>query len=117
MLTVYFGLLECQIINGKGRDIIEFTSLKKMRELIERKFGSWDLSSSALPQDLNQMANWLLHQVLVYAFTNKDLTNQGIFATLLTDSAAYGNIFIKAVQMNPSYLLRYMVASFLLAQG
>jgi len=40
MLQVFWGLLACQILNGKGRDVVEHTSLKKMRELIEKKFGA-----------------------------------------------------------------------------
>jgi hypothetical protein len=34
MLQVFWGLLACQILNGKGRDVVEHTSLKKMRELL-----------------------------------------------------------------------------------
>lgn len=40
MLQVFWGLLACEILNGKGRDVVEHTSLKKMRELIEKKFGN-----------------------------------------------------------------------------
>ena len=39
MLQVFWGLLACEILNGKGRGVIENTSLKKMKELIEKKYG------------------------------------------------------------------------------
>ena len=39
VMQVFWGLLACQIINGKGRDALEHISLKKMRDLIENKFG------------------------------------------------------------------------------
>lgn len=42
MLQVFWGLLACEILNGKGRDVVEHTSLKKMKELIERKYGQWE---------------------------------------------------------------------------
>ena len=38
MLQVFWGLLACQILNNKGRDNVENTTLKKMRDLIEKKF-------------------------------------------------------------------------------
>lgn len=37
MLQVFWGLLACEILNGKGRDVVEHTTLKKMRDLIEKK--------------------------------------------------------------------------------
>ena len=63
------------------------------------------------------MACWILHYILVFSFTAKDLTNTGLFATLLTDQEHYGNIFLNLIQMRPGTLLRYMIVSFLLARG
>ena len=40
VLQVFWGLLACQIINGKGRDSLELTTLRKMREIIERKYSA-----------------------------------------------------------------------------
>lgn len=42
VLQVFWGLLSCQILNNKGRDNIENTTLRKMRELLERKYGATD---------------------------------------------------------------------------
>jgi hypothetical protein len=38
MLQVFWGLLACEILNGKGRDVVENTSLKRMKDLIEKKY-------------------------------------------------------------------------------
>jgi hypothetical protein len=51
MLQVFWGLLGCEILNGKGRDVVEHTSLKKMKELIEKRFGQWDSLISAGNQE------------------------------------------------------------------
>ena len=40
VLQVFWGLLACQILNGKGRDSLEMTTLRKMREIIERKYNT-----------------------------------------------------------------------------
>jgi hypothetical protein len=117
MLQVFWGLLACQILNGKGRDILENTSLMRMRVLIEERYGSWDLTSSFQGIEFTNVICMILHYVLVFSFTAKDLTNNGLFASLLTDSTLYGNVFLNAVQMRHSSLFKYMVASILLARG
>jgi len=45
------------------------------------------------------------------------LTNTGLFATILSNIQQYGNHFLNVVQMRSKGLLRYMIASFLLARG
>ena len=45
MLQVYWGLLACEILNGKGRDVVENTTLKKMRDLIEKRFDEGYIST------------------------------------------------------------------------
>ena len=116
MLQVFWGLLACEILNGKGRDVVEHTSLKKMRELIEKKFGP-ESSSVIVSQEHTQMISWMLHWLLVYSFTAKDLTNAGLFATIIANTQAYGHHFLNVIQMRSQSLLRYMIASFLLARG
>jgi len=37
---------------------------------------------------------WLLHWILVYSFTTK---NEGLFASLLTDRANYGQTFLNII--------------------
>ena len=51
MLQVFWGLLACEILNGKGRDVVEHTSLKKMKELIEKKYGVYESMSTTSSQD------------------------------------------------------------------
>ena len=117
MLQVFWGLLACEILNGKGRDVVEHTSLKKMKELIEKKYGVYESMSNTSSQDYTQTVCWMLHWLLIYSFTAKDLTNTGLFATILTDHAHYGNLFLNVVQLKSESLTRYMIASFLLANG
>ena len=47
MIQVFWGLLACEILNGKGRDVVEHTSLKKMKELIEKKYGQHESLTSS----------------------------------------------------------------------
>jgi hypothetical protein len=51
MLQVFWGLLACEILNGKGRDVVEHTSLKKMKELIEKKYGANETMSTTSSQE------------------------------------------------------------------
>ncbi len=39
VLQVFWGLLACEILNGKDRDVVENTSLKRIKDLIDKKFG------------------------------------------------------------------------------
>ena len=117
VLQVFWGLLACQIINGKGRDSLELTSLRKMRELIERKYGAEGIKQLGPSQEHLQTITWMLHWLLVYSFTSRDLTNTGLFATLLADHHQYGTHFLNAVEMRPEILSKYMITSFLLARG
>lgn len=116
MLQVFWGLLACEILNGKGRDVVEHTSLKKMRELIERKYSNADANSFA-SHDHTQSIAWMLHWLLIYSFTAKDLTNSGLFATILADQNMYGSRFMHLVQMRSDVFSKYAIVSFLLARG
>lgn len=59
----------------------------------------------------------MLHWLLVYSFTSRDLTNTGLFASLLADHDQHGKHFLNAVEMRPEQLSKYMITSFLLARG
>ena len=117
MLQVFWGLLACEILNGKGRDVVEHTSLKKMKELIEKKYGIHESLISSGSQEYTQTVCWMLHWLLIYSFTAKDLTNTGLFATILSDNHLYSNLFLNVIQLRSASLSRYMIASFLLAKG
>lgn len=54
---------------------------------------------------------WLLHQILVYSFTNN---YTALFVDILTNRAVYGTVFLNIIQIKSQYLLRYMIASLLL---
>lgn len=97
VFQVFWGLLACEILNDKDRDVVEHTSLKKMRAIIERKYGADGIRSSSNSQEHIETATWLLHWLLVYSFTNNDLTNGGLFATILTDTSLYGSHFLNIV--------------------
>lgn len=112
MIQVFWGLLACEILNGKGRDIVEHTSLRRMRDLIEKKNSEGFIED----QEHTQTYAWLLHWLLTYSFTSKDLTNTGLFATILADPV-YGTSFLDIVQMKADQLSRFMIVSFLLARG
>jgi len=71
MLQVFWGLLACQILNNKGRDNVENTTLRRMRDLIEKKYNEGNIGF----QEYNQLYSWILHWLLVYSFTAKDLSN------------------------------------------
>lgn len=58
-----------------------------------------------------------MHWLLIYSFTAKDLTNNGLFATILTDHQTYSNLFLNVIQLRSASLSRYMISSFLLARG
>ena len=114
MLQVFWGLLACQILNNKGRDNVENTTLKKMRDLIEKKAQDGTISDV----EHVQLYTWILHWLLVYSFTAKDLSNQGIFATILTQEInGTKSKFLEIIQMKSKSLLKYMIASFILARG
>lgn len=57
---------------------------------------------------------WILHQVLVYSFTQK---NTDLFADILTDKAVYGSAFLNIIQIKSQHLLRHFIASLLLSKN
>lgn len=88
-----------------------------MKELIEKKYGVNEFMSTSSSQEYTQTVCWMLHWLLIYSFTAEDLTNTGLFATILSDHGLYGNLFLNVVQLRSESLTRYMIASFLLANG
>ena len=109
--------MACEILNGKERDVVENTSLKKIKDIIEKKFGYENIKNQNSSQEHIQIITCLLHWLLVYSFTCDDLTNTGLFATILADNQIYGTNFLSIVQMKSNYLLKYMITSFLLSRG
>ena len=63
-----------------------------MNGIIERRYQEEKIGQ----QEHTQLLTWLLHWILVYSFTNKDLSNNGLFATVL---AEYGQNLVGVVKM------------------
>jgi hypothetical protein len=61
---------------------------------------------------MNQRA-FLIHQILIYSFTNKDQCPE-FFTELIINKTAQGQLFLNIVQIKCQYLLRYLIASILL---
>jgi len=88
VMQVFWGLLSCEILNRKSRELIELTTLRKLKEFIRSKLSD-DVMAS------HQSYSWLLHMVLVYTFTQDKKDNQsgiynGLFSTLLADRSNFG---------------------------
>jgi len=45
MLQVFWGLLACQILNNKGRDNVENTTLKRMKDLIDKRYNEGNIGT------------------------------------------------------------------------
>jgi hypothetical protein len=59
-----------------------------------------------------------LHWLLVYSFTAGDLTNTGLFATIIADPKKdHGSYYLNVIEMKPDSLSQYMFAALLLSRG
>lgn len=106
---MFWGLLACEILNGKGRDVVENTTVKKLRDLIEKKHADGSIND----QQFSQYSAWLIHWLMVYCFTSKTMTNTCLLASLLSETGNH-NCMQNVVQMKAGVLSRYMIASFIL---
>ena len=66
MLQIFWGLLSCEILLQREKDTLEFTSLKKMKDFIEKLLSE---QVHSYQENMNHKA-WIIHQVLIYSFTN-----------------------------------------------
>lgn len=103
---VLWGLLACQVVTGKSREVVETTTVRKLKETIKIR-----LAESPM-QMLHQTA-WLLHWSLVYSFTSEN--SNGLFATLIGEKTS--DAYLNVIQIRCPNLKRYMIASFLLARA
>ena len=59
-----------------------------------------------------------MHWLLVYSFTAGDLTNTGLFATIIADPKKdHGSYYLNVIEMKPDSLSQYMFAALLLSRG
>lgn len=82
---MYWGLLACQIITGKSREVVEMSTVRKLKETLKIR-----LSES--PMQMLHQTSWLLHWVIVYSFTAEG--SNGLLATLLSEKTSdpYHNV-------------------------
>ena len=84
-----------------------------MKEFIEKNLQD---QVHTYQDNMNQKA-WVLHQILVYSFTN-DLNRKvqpeqqtqpatDLFAEVLVDRVVYGQVFLNILQIKCQNLLRY----------
>jgi hypothetical protein len=90
---VFWGLLACEILNGKGRDVVENTTVKKMRDMIEKRYTAGSINDT----QFTQYMCWLLHWLLMYSFTSKEMSNTALFATILSDLSVNSQNFLQIV--------------------
>ncbi|CDW72405.1 UNKNOWN [Stylonychia lemnae] len=107
VLQVFWGLLSSEILLQREKQTVENTTLRKLKEFIEK------LQQEQVHSYQESMSHkaWLLHQILVYSFSNN---YTDLFADILTNRAVYGTVFLNIIQIKSQYLLRYLVASLLL---
>lgn len=56
---------------------------------------------------------WLIHQILVYSYTN---SCPELLADIVSNKSSFGHSLINIVQIKCQYLLRYLIASFLITR-
>lgn len=105
---VFWGLLACEIVNQKSREVTELTTVRKIKDILKSR-----LSES--PMQMLHQTSWLLHWCLVFSFTAE--RSNGLFAALLADKPNFGDAYLNVVQLRCPHLMRHMVASFLLGRS
>lgn len=79
-----------------------------MKDLINQRYNDDKITE----YQFIQMNTWLVHWILVYSFTNKDVQNNSLFATVLQNK-----IFFNVVLMKMNSLTKYMIASAIISRG
>ena len=118
VLQIFWGLLQCEILLNREKDTLEFTTLNKMKQFIEKLHAD---QVNSYQETVNQKA-WVIHQVMVYSFTSKQPNAVSLFAQLFTDrtllpdkSTTIGQSYLNVVQVKCQYMLRYLIASLLMS--
>lgn len=112
LLQIFWGLLSCEILLQREKETLEFTTLKKMKEFIEKLLTD---QVHSYQENMNHKA-WILHQVLVYSFTNTSKGNSvSLFGQILADKSPLGQGHLNILQIKCQYLIRYLVSSLLLS--
>lgn len=113
ILQIFWGLLSTEILLQRDKETLELTSLRKMKEFIEKLMESQYLT---LQESMNQKA-WIVHQILLYSFTSTSTKSSciGLFGSLLADKSAVGQSYLNILQVRCHHLLRYLITSLLLS--
>jgi hypothetical protein len=94
---VFWGLLACEILNQKSREVTELTTVRKIKDIIKTLY-------SESPMQLLHHSSWLLHWCLVFSFTAEK--SNGLFAALLADKQNFGDTYLNVVQLRSPQLMR-----------
>ena len=81
ILQIFWGLLQCEILLNREKDTLEFTTLNKIKQFIEKLQAEQVLSYQ---ESLKHKA-WIIHQIMVYSFTSKQPNAVALFSQLFTD--------------------------------
>jgi hypothetical protein len=65
VLQVFWGLLSSEILLQREKETLEFTTLRKMKEFIEKLLAD---QVHSYTENMNHKA-WIIHQILIYSFT------------------------------------------------
>ena len=67
LLQIFWGLLSCEILLNREKETLEFTSLMKMKQIIEKLLSE---QVHSYQENMNHKA-WIIHQILIYSFINQ----------------------------------------------
>ena len=107
ILQIFWGLLCCEILLQREKTTVEKTTLNKIKEFIEKLISD---QTHTHQENMSHRA-WLIHQILVYSFTN---SHPEFFGDLLSNKSSLGQSFLNILQIKCQYLLRYLIASLLI---
>jgi hypothetical protein len=105
---VLWGLLACEILNNKSREVTELTTVRRIKDILKTR-----LSES--PMQMLHQTSWLLHWCAVFSFSAEK--SNGLFAALLADRSNFGDAYLNVIQLKYPSLMRHMIASFLLGRS
>lgn len=113
LLQIFWGLLSCEILLNREKETLEFTSLMKMKQIIEKLLSE---QVHSYQENMNHKA-WIIHQILIYSFINQGQkqSNVGLFGSLFTERSHMSQGYLNIINLKCQYLLRYLISSLILS--
>ena len=113
LLQIFWGLLSCEILLNREKETLEFTSLMKMKQIIEKLLSE---QVHSYQENMNHKA-WIIHQILIYSFINQGQkqSNVGLFGSLFTERSHMSQGYLNIIHLKCQYLLRYLISSLILS--